>query len=102
MKNDKTPGSPESLNGILIELDNLANNSGLRINFTKTKMVWIGSKKISKDVFHHSRWKLTWNNTTFDLLGIKFSVNLHEMPELNYKSKLWKLNKQLNNGNKEN
>lgn len=88
MKNDKTPGSPESLNGILIELDNLANNSGLRINFTKTKMVWIGSKKISKDVFHHMRWKLTWNNTTFDLLGIKFSVNLHEMPELNYKSKL--------------
>lgn len=51
-------------------------------------MVWIGSKKFSKDVFHHSRWKLTWNNTTFDLLGIKFSVNLHEMPELNYKSKL--------------
>lgn len=64
-----------------------ASISGLRINFTKTKMVWIGSKKFSKDVFHHSRWKLTWNNTTFDLLGIKFSVNLQEMPELNYKSK---------------
>lgn len=26
------------------------------------------------------------NNTTFDLLGIKPSVNLHEMPELNHKT----------------
>lgn len=64
-----------------------ASISGPRINFTKTKMVWIGSKKNSKDVFHYSRLKLTWNNTTFDLVGIKFSVNLQEMPELNYKSK---------------
>lgn len=34
-----TNGSPESLNGILIELDMFASISGLRINFTKTKMV---------------------------------------------------------------
>lgn len=83
-----TNGSLEYLNGILIKLDMFASISGLIINFTKTKMVWIGSNKFSKDVFHHSRWKLTWNNTTFDLLGIKFSVNLQEMPELNYKSKI--------------
>lgn len=44
-------------------------------------MVWIGS------LFFDFRWKLTWNNTTFDLLGIKFSVNLKKMPELIYKSK---------------
>lgn len=69
--------------------------SGLRINFTKTKMVWIGSKKFSKDVFHHSRWKLTWNNTIFDLLGNKFSVNLQEMPELNYKSKFLEIEKSI-------
>lgn len=46
-----TNGSPESLNGILIQLDNFANNSGLRINFTKTKMVWIGSKNFQKMFF---------------------------------------------------
>lgn len=67
----------------------------------KTKMVWVGSKKISKYVFHYSRWKLTRNNTTFDPLGIKFSVNLHEMPELNYKSKLLEI-EQITNGNQEN
>lgn len=33
-----TNGSPESLNGILIELDMFASISGLRINFTKTKI----------------------------------------------------------------
>lgn len=51
-------------------------------------MVWIGSKKFSKETFHHSRWKLDWNNTNFDLLGIKFSVNLDDMINLNYNVKL--------------
>lgn len=60
--------SLESLNEIIIELDNFA--PCLRIKFTKTKMVWISSKEFSKDVCHHSRWKLTWDNITFDLLVI--------------------------------
>lgn len=59
-------------------------------------MVWIGSKKLSKDVFHHTRWKLDWNNTAFDLLGIKFSINLEEMSELNYSPKLSEINKIMN------
>lgn len=80
-------GSPQSMDGILRELDYFACIYGLKINFSKTKMVWIGSKKISKEVFHHSRWKLDWNNPTFDLLGVKFYVNLNEMVELNYPSK---------------
>ena len=51
-------------------------------------MIWIGSKKFSKDVFHHSRWKLNWNKTNFEMLGIKFSVNLWEMTDINYSPKL--------------
>jgi hypothetical protein len=50
--------SPQSIDGILRELDCFANISGLKINFSKTNMIWIGSKKLSKDIFHHSRWKL--------------------------------------------
>lgn len=97
-----TNGSPETLDGILRELDFFADISGLNINFSKTKMVWIGSKKFSKETFHHSIWKLDWNNTNFDLLGIKFSVNLDDMINLNYNVKLddikklikqWKLRK---------
>ena len=52
-------------------------DQSLRINFSKTKMVWIGSKKISKEVFHHTRWKLDWESLNFDLLGIKFSSIFH-------------------------
>lgn len=89
-------GSPLTLDGILRELDFFENISGLKINFQKTKMVWIGSKKFSKDVFHHTRWKLDWNNTAFDLLGIKFSINLEEMSELNYSPKLSEINKIMN------
>lgn len=97
-------GSPESMDGILRVLDYFADLSGLKINYIKTKMVWIRSKKFSRDVFHHTRWKLNWNNSTFDLLGIKFSVTLtlDEIYSLNYEPKLseiksisnqWKLRK---------
>lgn len=65
-------------------------------------MVWIGNKKNFKRCFYHSRWKLTWNNTTFDLLAFKFSGNLHKMPDLTIKEFFWKLNNHLNNDNQEN
>lgn len=89
-------GTPQSYDGILRVLDFFAQVSGLKINFTKTKMVWIGSKKFSKDVFHHSRWKLSWNNLNFELLGIKFSVKLDEMEELNYLPKLSEIRRLIN------
>ena len=38
-------GSSDALNCTLIELDKFANVSGLMINFDKTQIVWIGSKK---------------------------------------------------------
>lgn len=80
-------GLPQSMDGILRELDCFACISTLKIISPKLK--WYGSevKKISKEVFRHSRWKLDWKNPTFDLLGVKFSVNLNEMVELNYPSK---------------
>ena len=40
-------GSTESLNQTLWELECFANISGLKINFDKTQVVWIGSKKFS-------------------------------------------------------
>lgn len=88
-------GSPSSMDGIIRVLDYFAIISGLRINFSKTKMIWIGSKKFSKEVFHHTRWKFEWNNTTFDLLGIKFCIDLKEMVELNYKSRLEEIKKTM-------
>lgn len=66
-------GSPQSKDGTLKVLDYFADLSGLKINYTKTKMVLHVALAV-RNVFHHTRWKLNWNNSTFDLLGIKFSV----------------------------
>lgn len=58
-------------------------------------MAWIGSKKCSKETLHHSRLKLDWNNTNFDLLWIKFLVNLDDMINLNYNAKLEDIKKPI-------
>ena len=41
-------GSDESLNNTLEELDKFAKISGLKINYDKTQLVWIGSKNIAQ------------------------------------------------------
>ena len=46
--------------------------TGLKINKNKTKMIWIGKQN------------LDWGTTQFDLLALRFSVNLDEMTTLNY------------------
>ena len=56
----------------------------MRINSSKTKVIWIGSKQISNQVFHHTRWKLDWGCTTFILLCIEISVQLNEITESNF------------------
>ena len=39
-------------------------------------------------MFHHSRCKLDWQSTKFELLGVIFSLNLDEMSDLNYNTRL--------------
>ena len=59
-------GSPESLFAALDTIEYFASFSGLRINSSKTKIIWIGSKKFSDQVFHHTRWKLDWAPPTYN------------------------------------
>jgi len=61
--------------------------SGLKVNFDKTKVVWIGKNKFSSDSIK-TRWKLIWNQQTFDMLGLTFHVDLDKMIDLNYTNKL--------------
>jgi exonuclease III len=77
-------GSPASLFAALDTLDFFSKLSGLNVNSSKTKIIWIGSKKFSNQVFHHPRWKLDWGSTSFSLLGIQFSVDLESVTEINY------------------
>lgn len=73
-----THESPETLNGIIVKLDIFAINQVLELTLLKQKWSSQAVKCFQKIFYHHSRWKLTWNNTTLDLLGIEFSGNLHK------------------------
>ena len=53
------------------------------MNTDKTKLIWIGKKRYSRDKRDTNR-KLLWRNTQFRFLGIEFSVDLSEMINLNY------------------
>ena len=83
-------GSRESFCAAFDTLDTFEKLSGLKINSEKTNIVWIGSKKYSHEVFHH-RLKFNWGTTTFNLLGILFSVDLVAIPKLNFTKALKKV-----------
>ena len=75
--------------------------SGLKINSSKTKAVWIVSKKFSGETFNH-RFKFEWNQKEFIILGICFSCNFkNNMIELNYKEKLSQKEKELKQWSKQ-
>ena len=79
--------SEKSLHAVLEFLDNFAKISGLKVNFDKTKIIWIGKHKYSINSIK-TKWKLSWGETQFKLLGIKFDVDLKSMAELNFSKKL--------------
>ena len=77
-------GSRKSCDETLSTLECFSKFSGLKINNNKTKIVWIGSKKFSKDVYHHIRWKFDLDCTSFNLLGIDFNINVEELIDYNF------------------
>ena len=88
-------GSQDSLVAALNTLEIFGNLSGLKVNTEKTKLVWLGRKKHSLDKLE-TKETLSWGTTDFNLLGINFSVNLNDIPELNYNPILNKTKKILN------
>ena len=87
-------GSEKSLNETLISLNKYAAASGLKVNASKTRAVWIGSQKFSGESFNH-RLKLDWTQNDFDILGIKFSCNLDTILEINYNEKIKEIKKEI-------
>jgi len=76
-------GTQRSLQAALNTIETFGTYSGLKMNKEKTKVIWIGRKKFSKDKLEVN-CNLVWGSTVFDLLGLKFSVNLKEMLDLNF------------------
>ena len=75
--------SEKSQNETLSKLENYVKFSGLKVNFTKTHVVWIGSKKNSANSIK-TKWKLNWGVDRFKLLGITFDTDLDKMLTLNF------------------
>ena len=68
------------------------------VNFLKTQIIWIGSKKYSQDLIK-TKWKLKWEVSWFKLPGIQFDTDMSKMKEVNYiyKDKLDKLKTKIKN-----
>ena len=76
-------GSQGSLQAALNTLEIFGTISGLNINKDKTKIIWIGKKRNSKDILETNP-PLQWGSTEFDLLGLTFSTDMNKIMELNY------------------
>ena len=93
--------SEESLNETLLELEWFKKITGLKINFSKTQVIWIGSKKYSSDRLCEN-WNLSWGKTTFTVLGINFDVDISKITKINYEKYLKKMKGLFKQWNKRN
>ena len=84
-------GSVRSLQTSLNILEVFGTLSGLKINHDKTKVIWIGKKKRSKEKLN-VLVELDWGVDKFKLLGLEFSVNLAAIPEINFNKAISKVN----------
>ena len=88
-------GSKESFENLFDTLSIFGKCSGCKINLSKSKSVWIGSKKGSQ-VFPFQDKGLVWVSDKFKYLGINFSHNFSLLFDLNYKVKLKQIEQTLN------
>ena len=92
-------GSQGSLRAASNTIEIFGSYSGLKMNKEKTRVIWIGRKRFSKDKLNINT-KLVWGQTVFELLGIKFSVKLNEMLDLNFDYAIAQIENILNHWNK--
>ena len=87
-------GSEDSLLAALNTLETFGTYSGLKMNTEKTRVIWIGRKRHSKENLVDKG--LLWVCTHFDLLGIMFSNNLLDMLDSNYEKKICEIKNLIN------
>ena len=92
-------GSERSLLSALNTIEIFGSVSGLKMNTSKTKLIWIGRKKFSKEKIK-TNCTLEWGATDFSFLGIEFSVKLNKIPETNFPHVLRKIDILLGGWNK--
>ena len=91
-------GSLGSFQATLNILEIYGSLSGLKMNSDKTKLIWRGCKSKCKEQLN-VKAKLDWDTTEFDLLGISFTMDLNNIPNLNYDRAIAKARKIIKNWN---
>ena len=77
-------GTSDSLNALVRIIKQFYKISGLKLNFDKSNLIWVGSKKLSIERIGND-FGFSWNDgRCFTYLGINFSIFLDEMITLNY------------------
>ena len=87
-------GSEEGFNATITLLSQFARMSGLKINFEKTIVTWIGSRKNCNTRYLRDK-NFCWDPGIFTYLGVKFSLDIDTIPSLNYSNKLEEIKKIL-------
>ena len=88
-------GTKEDLQCALNILDDFEKMSNLKINITKTQVIWIGKNRACKKKLMPEH-KLNWISEGYSrYLGIDFSVNLLEMVDHNYCEKIKEIKRQI-------
>ena len=91
----------KTLRRTLLTLNNFEEVSGLKINLSKTKAIWIGSNRFKQDGICHDLG-LDWVHE-FVALGIKYNVqDLSNITALNCADKLVEIDRLLANWNRRN
>ena len=85
-------GSELSLSRTLLLLDNFAISSGLKINYEKTKALWIGSYK-DRGFSIPSSKPITWARDKVYALGVLFSTSEINESSINFREKIEKMKK---------
>lgn len=83
-----------SLQNLTIDLDAFSNISGLKPNYDKCKILRIGSLKKS-DFTLSTNIPISWTDGPVKVLGIQIPENINEISEINFNSKLEKIEKIL-------
>jgi hypothetical protein len=87
-------GSKKSFNEAVKVLLKFAEMSGLKINFDKSHVIWIGSSKNCKLRFMRDK-NFIWDPGTFKILGVLFSTDISNITSLNFDNKLLEMKRVL-------
>ena len=90
-------GTYESLKQVFAVLDDFKILSGLKLNFSKTEAIWLGSDFGSMKEYDFD-FKLKWNHEgVFKLLGITYDLGKDDITFGNYEDKMKTIQKTLKN-----